>query len=385
MRYPMKLPVRFPCLLLSVLVCVGGVMLHTYNATPEWQAEAKLRVYRSAYTTVSSELIFGRDDILSITSNEDFLPQVEKMTSPAIMDAVAQRLSQEQKRQVLEPYQGGNVFSGPLGEREVIAKCYAVKPMRQTLVVHVFYTHPDKEIACFMARLFVEEIIRFNSEEWLRRVGPMIAMMGVQLKAKNAAIDAIYKRRTALIAEKGVLTLPTQIRATENELTGLAAQMDDARRHLAGVEARRRQMENPDGSDTPTENGTVPTDIGHEYESAKGKFTAAEARFKEREKQLEAMNADLNEWESINKEIMTQERSRDALQQTYEGERSKSRVAEGPRISVMEDAAITTDRPINKNYLERGLIGAAAGLALGVVLELLARVFRRNAMKSGGR
>jgi hypothetical protein len=61
---------------------------------------------------------------------------------------------------VLEPYQAGNIFSGPLTEQEVFAKQRGITPQRQTLVINVDFTHPNRDLA----RQVAQPLLRVHPE-----------------------------------------------------------------------------------------------------------------------------------------------------------------------------------------------------------------------------
>jgi len=62
-----------------------------------------------------------------------------------------------------------------------------VVPVRSTLVVNVFYTHPSAEIAALVANLFAEEYINYNL--YLRRVGAQRASEDLRIRADRQRED----------------------------------------------------------------------------------------------------------------------------------------------------------------------------------------------------
>ena len=119
-NYLLMLRERYWWILLSTLVFLTLALLNTYNTVPEYRATGRLQVFRLAPTINGGSSAV--DDNFKIVSNDDFFTAVEVMRSANIIEGVSKRLTSAERKLVLEPYQSGNIFSGPLTEQEVFAK-----------------------------------------------------------------------------------------------------------------------------------------------------------------------------------------------------------------------------------------------------------------------
>jgi uncharacterized protein involved in exopolysaccharide biosynthesis len=94
-------------LVLTVLVFVTAALIYTVNATPEYRASGRLKVYKYAPN------ITGRgagEELYAIMSADDFNTAIEVMKSSGIIESVERRLTTSERKAVLEPYQSGNIF-----------------------------------------------------------------------------------------------------------------------------------------------------------------------------------------------------------------------------------------------------------------------------------
>ena len=116
MGYLLMLRERYWWVILSVLVFLTLALLNTFNTTAEYRATGRLRVFRLAPNINGGSS--AADDNFKIVSNDDFFTAVEAMRSANIIEGVSRRLTTAERKLVLEPYQAGNIFSGPLTEQD---------------------------------------------------------------------------------------------------------------------------------------------------------------------------------------------------------------------------------------------------------------------------
>lgn len=412
---------RFWYLVLSVFVCLASMMIYTVNETPEWEAAAQLRVERGVYSPVDARSGAVTDPSANVLNTEDFMTQVGLMRTTDLIQQVSQRLTQDEKKEVLEPYQDGNIFTGRLRDEDVIGKCYSVRPQRGTLMARISYVHPRKEISLRLTQLFTEEILKNNQNERYATASPLLERMGVQIKTMEDQIADLRRKRTDLVDSKGLLTVTARVDTARAELNSLNNQMVMTRQRFEEVEvlwkqlqelkkagllstklsvistnARVMQMENSvaglqievsGAQQTFTEQhpkmvellqklnqakaertaaiGVAESAIEQEYFSTKANFEAAKERVAEKEKQMIALNADLNQLDILDREIREKEDLRAGLNKTYEAEKIKIQGAAAANIKVVESATMTSNRPVNQNYWLNGAIGIAGGVFLG--------------------
>lgn len=207
-------------LILSVFIVLSGVLVYTYNIVPEYTAQGRVQVLRQAINLGGGQAM--RD--VQIGGQDDFLTQVEIMTSEQIINRVVQRLTQAELSEVVDPYRNSDFFSGPLSAEEVIARYRSVTPKKSTFIVTVGYTHRTKEIAKKMTDYFIDEICKYNMEIRALRVNPAIETTRQKIENLEKKIEAERQERVDLVKREGLLELDMGTAA--QELSAINSQLD---------------------------------------------------------------------------------------------------------------------------------------------------------------
>jgi succinoglycan biosynthesis transport protein ExoP len=122
------------------------------------------------YTAVASIEILPRDAVVmkvqevrdgDLRGPEDLNTQVKILESSAIVEMVAARLSADEAKALLAPYEKGG-GGDPLVPEDILTPNRKVLPIRQTRILQIAFTHPDPEVAAKISNLFVEEYMNYN-------------------------------------------------------------------------------------------------------------------------------------------------------------------------------------------------------------------------------
>ncbi len=151
------------------LVVFISVLVHTFGTTKIYESFASIQMLRE------SPKVMLTQDVISdrISGTEDLNTLVKVMESSMIIKRVADRITGEDLKQFMQPYEKGG-WSGPLTPLEVLGENRRIGVVRQSLVVQVAYRHPNPEVAAKVANMFVDEFIGWNTririEESMRGV-----------------------------------------------------------------------------------------------------------------------------------------------------------------------------------------------------------------------
>jgi len=140
------------------LVVFSSALVYTFSQTKIYESTASVQVLRQDPVVMQTQAMVNND----IRSTEDLNTLVKVMESQLIIDRVNQRITGEDLRQFMAPYEKGR-WGDPLTPREVLGQNRRITPLRLSLVVAVSYRHPDPIIAARIANMFVEELIQWNS------------------------------------------------------------------------------------------------------------------------------------------------------------------------------------------------------------------------------
>ena len=423
--YLLMLRERYWWILLSTLVFLTLSLLNTYNTVPEYRATGRLRVFRLAPTINGGSS--AADDNFKIVSNDDFFTAVEAMRSANIIEGVSRRLTTDERKLVLEPYQAGNIFSGPLTEQEVFAKQRGINPQRQTLVINVDFTHPNRDLARQVTRLFCDSIKKYSEDDRLMVTNPLVEKARIEIETLEDKVRRLYEQKNDLIKNQKLLSIAKDTNTLITERSVLVKDREETRKQideneiLVSVIASYEKEGRPLGdipqiradSDVAATQTAISaskirvsqmietyTDqhpklvaerealkqldnqlkeaVGQAIKSRRSSLENAKARLeailrnllaKEEEfSKLQAANVEL---ERVDKDIKASEEFLGRMKLSYEEAKLRSSTSgTSTSISILDQPSVS-DKPINKNYYFNALVGIGSGLLFGVVLIIV--------------
>lgn len=416
---------RWWWVLLSVLVFVTIAVVYTSTIIPEYRAAGRLRVYRLTPTIGTGNT--GVDETQRIGSNDDFLTAIESMKSTAVIEGVSRLLTPAERKLVLEPYQQGNLFTGPLTEQEVFARQRGVNPTRQTFVVNVDFTHPNRELARLVAQRFCDVIQKSSEDERLTITHPLVEKARIEIESLEDKIRRLYEKKNGLVksgdlldiagttnsiaAQRSkliqdredyrkqldeigiVVALVKQYRAAGRDLSEIPLVRSDAdvaaaRSKSTDAQTRVRAMEEiyTDLHPKMIAERQALAQLSAEFQRAvktkadslaaaqvdlRAKLDNAVEILRQKDEAINRLQAAAVELEKIDKDIRANEEFLGRMKLNYE--EAKLRTATSgisTSIRVMDKPSVS-DKPVNKSFSVNALAGLALGFFAGVGLVLL--------------
>lgn len=150
-------------LIVAFFIIFSGAILYTFNKTKVYTAASQVRMLRDDPTPISEGMSGQLSDENVIRGAEDLNTQISLLESLKVIKGVEQRLSEDELKKFMLPYEGG--FAGALSPSEILIKNRKIIPRRMSLMITVAYSHPDPDLAARVANLFAEEFINFNVSE----------------------------------------------------------------------------------------------------------------------------------------------------------------------------------------------------------------------------
>ena len=416
---------RWWWVLLSVLVFVTIAVVYTSTIIPEYRAAGRLRVYRLTPTIGTGNS--GVDETQRIGSNDDFLTAIESMKSTAVIEGVSRLLTPAERKLVLEPYQQGNLFTGPLTEQEVFARQRGVNPTRQTFVVNVDFTHPNRELARLVAQRFCDVIQKSSEDERLTITHPLVEKARIEIESLEDKIRRLYEKKNGLVksgdlldiagttnsiaAQRSkliqdredyrkqldeigiVVALVKQYRAAGRDLSEIPLVRSDAdvaaaRSKSTDAQTRVRAMEEiyTDLHPKMIAERQALAQLSAEFQRAvktkadslaaaqvdlRAKLDNAVEILRQKDEAINRLQAAAVELEKIDKDIRANEEFLGRMKLNYE--EAKLRTATSgisTSIRVMDKPSVS-DKPVNKSFSVNALAGLALGFFAGVGIVLL--------------
>ncbi|GBL23991.1 putative tyrosine-protein kinase EpsB [Opitutia bacterium] len=421
-NYLLMLRERYWWVLLSTLVFLTLSLLNTYNTVPEYRATGRLRVFRLAPTINGGSS--AADDNFKIVSNDDFFTAVEAMRSANIIEGVSKRLTADERKLVLAPYQAGNIFSGPLTDQEVFVKQRGINPQRQTLVINVDFTHPNRDLARQVARHFCDAIKKYSEDDRLMVTNPLIEKARIEIETLEDKVRRLYEQKNDLIKNQKLLSIAKDTNTLTTERSVLVKDREETRKQIdeneilvsviASYEKEGRPLGDipqirADSDVAATQTAISASKIRvsqmietytdqhpkllaerealkqldnqlkeavsqaiksrrSSLENAKARLEAILRNLLAKEEEFSKLQAANVELERVDKDIKASEEFLGRMKLSYEEAKLRSSTSgTSTSISILDQPSVS-DKPINKNYYFNALVGVGSGLLFGVVL-----------------
>ncbi len=219
----------------------SAATIFTFTRTPLFQSVASVQLLRNGPVVMQVQEVVNND----IRSAEDLNTQVKVLESYAIVQRVADRLSGEDLKSFLAPYQKSET-SEPLSPAGIIFKNRKIVPVRLSLVLQVQYTHPDKVIAAKVANLFIDEYIAYNSrqriEDSMKAVDDLKERAEQQKKkVEELAINLqAYREKNKMVSlDKGKDIVTEKLKALNAYVTQTTSRLNEAEIRWRQVQERK--------------------------------------------------------------------------------------------------------------------------------------------------
>ena len=224
------------------LVIFSSVLVYTFSRTKMYESVASVQVFRSGPTVMQVQAVMDTD----IRSAEDLNTQVKILESGAIIQNVADRLTGDNLRRFMAPYEKGD-SSDPILPTQIIYKNRKIIPQRLSLVLQVSYEHPDPLIAAQVANLFIDEFITYNAririDESMKAVEDIHARADDQRKKVDDLSEKLqaYRERNNLVSLDQTKDIVTEkLKALNNYLTQSNSKLKESEIRWQQVQERRK-------------------------------------------------------------------------------------------------------------------------------------------------
>lgn len=138
------------------LVVFSSALVYTLSKPKIYESVAKVQIMRRDPTIMPGQPVVDTD----IRSAEDLNTQVQVIESASIVQTVASRLTGDDLRAFLAPYQKSDQ---KVDVPTLLTRFRRVTPQRLTLMVWISYDHPDPRVAAKVANMFADAYLDYNT------------------------------------------------------------------------------------------------------------------------------------------------------------------------------------------------------------------------------
>ena len=139
------------------LVVFSSSLVYTLSQTKVYRSSATVQIFRRDPNVIQMQQVMDND----IRSAEDLNTQIKVLESASIIRKVAERISGDDLRAFLAPYERSSADTSFV--TEILALNRKVVQTRLSLIVNVTYDHPDRFVAARVANLFADEYLAHNT------------------------------------------------------------------------------------------------------------------------------------------------------------------------------------------------------------------------------
>lgn len=220
------------------LIVFSSALVYTLSQTKIYSASASVQIFRRDPTIMKVQAVMENE----IRSAEDLNTQVKILESGAIIQKVAERLTGDDLRQFLAPYEKDNADGEPPSVTKILANNRKILPQRLTLLIVVQYQHPDKFIAAKVANLFVDEYISYNARTRIDESMKAVEDLKVRVEQQRKKVDELASNLQNYRAKNNMVSLDQRKDIVTEKLKALNAYVTQTTSRLKDAEVRWDQV-----------------------------------------------------------------------------------------------------------------------------------------------
>jgi capsular exopolysaccharide synthesis family protein len=226
----------------AFIVVFAAVLIYTYTRIPVYESISTVEIYRRNPTVMQVQQVMDNE----VRSAEDLNTQVNILKSTTIMQRVADKLTGDDLKRFMAPYETGH--GTPPTVLRLLELNREIVPQRLSLIVAIQYRHPDKNMAVKIANLFADEYIAYSAhirvDESLKAVEELEQRATEQRKkVDDLARDLqTYREKHNLVSLDERKDISTEtLKALNLQVTQSAAALQEAETRWKQVLAARQR------------------------------------------------------------------------------------------------------------------------------------------------
>ncbi len=349
--YALILRERIWYIIVVFLVVFSSVLVYTFSQTKIYQSVASVQIFRSDPTVLKNvEAVVDN----TVRGTEDLNTVVEVLSSSAIVQKVAERITGEDMRQFMAPYEKGK-GSDPVTPIEVLGENRKIVPKRLSLLINISYRHPDRQIAAKVANLFVDEFIAYNARVRIDESMKAVEELKIRAEQQERTVKDLANEIQTYREKNNMISLDQRKDIVTEKLKALNLYVTQTEAKLKDAEIRWKQVqERRDAGGSLTELSFIagqPLIDQLVKDVSSKKIIVAQLRDRYREKHpimMEAMNSLAQGERELKKAIDT---AAATIESDYQNARRNDAEARGSLAQTSSDT-MSLDRA-NVEYEER--------------------------------
>lgn len=237
--YMLILRERIWYIIVVFLIVFSSVLVYTFSQTKIYQAGASVQIFRSDPTVMKNvEQVVDN----TVRGTEDLNTVVEVLSSGAIIQKVAERITGNDMVQFMAPYEKRR-GSDPVTPIEVLGENRKIAPKRLSLVINVVYRHPDRQIAARVANLFVDEFIAYNARVRIDESMKAVEELKIRAEQQERTVKELANELQAYREKNNMISLDQRKDIVTEKLKALNLYATQTDSKLKDAEIRWKQVQ----------------------------------------------------------------------------------------------------------------------------------------------
>jgi polysaccharide biosynthesis transport protein len=237
--YTLILRERMWYILVVFLVVFSSVLVYTLSQTKIYQSSASVQIFRSDPTVMKNvEAVVDN----TVRGTEDLNTVVEVLSSASIIQKVAERITGDDMRQFMAPYEKGK-GSDPVTPLEVLGENRKIVPKRLSLLINVVYRHPDRQIAAKVANLFVDEFIAYNARVRIDESMKAVEELKIRAEQQERTVKDLANELQSYLERNNMVSLDQRKDIVTEKLKALNLYRTQTDAKLKDAEIRWKQVQ----------------------------------------------------------------------------------------------------------------------------------------------
>lgn len=220
------------------LVVFASALVYTLSRTKMYESVASVQVFRRDPTVMQVQAVVDNE----IRGAEDLNTQVKILESAAIVKNVADRLTGDDLRRFMAPYEKGD-SSDPVLPTQIIYQNRKIIPLRLSLVLQVSYEHPDPIIAAKIANLFIDEFITYNARMRIDESMKAVEDLHARADDQRKKVDELSTKLQSYREKNNLVSLDQRKDIVTEKLKALNVNLTQASTRKREAEIRWRQVQ----------------------------------------------------------------------------------------------------------------------------------------------
>jgi polysaccharide biosynthesis transport protein len=218
------------------LVVFSSALVFTLSRTKIFESTASVQIFRRDAVVMQVQGVMDNE----VRSAEDLNTQVKVLESSTIIQKVAERLTGDDLRAFIAPYEKSG-SEAPL-VTQLLLNNRKIVPQRLSLVIQVQYDHPDPQIAAKVANLFADEYMNYNARMRFESSMRAVEELKTSAEEQRHKVDELAAKRQAYLEKNKLISLDSRKDIVNETLKQLNLNVTKTETELKAAEIRWKQV-----------------------------------------------------------------------------------------------------------------------------------------------